>query len=57
MLFVGVVAPRAEAPTQLPSCHRLGPGDVSFEAKRFRHRAIAPHQLPVGNVAVAAGPG
>ena len=23
--------------------HRLGPGDVSFEAKRFRHRAVAIH--------------
>ena len=36
--------------------HRLGPGDVSFEAKRFRHRAIAAHQVPVGDI-VAAGPG
>ena len=33
--------------------HRLGPGDVSFEAKRFRHRAIAAHQIPVGNIVVA----
>jgi hypothetical protein len=36
--------------------HRLGPGDVSFEAKRFRHRVIAIHQLAVGDV-VATGPG
>src|SRR5215203_247195 len=34
--------------------HRLGPIDVSFEAKRFRHRAIATDQVPVGHV-VAAG--
>jgi hypothetical protein len=26
-----------------PSRHGLGPRDVSFEAKRFRHRAVAPH--------------
>ena len=36
--------------------HRLGPVDVSLEAKRFRHRTIATHQVPVGNI-VAAGPG
>jgi RimJ/RimL family protein N-acetyltransferase len=29
---------------------------MSVEAKRFRHRAIAIHQVPVGNV-VAAGAG
>ena len=37
-------------------CHRLGPSDMPFEAKRFRHRVIAPHQLLVGDV-VAAGAG
>ena len=36
--------------------HRFGPDDVSFEAKRFRHRAIATHQVAVG-IVVAAGPG
>ena len=36
--------------------HRLGPGDVSFEAERFRHRAIATHQVPIDGI-VAAGPG
>jgi hypothetical protein len=36
--------------------HRLCPVDVSFEAKRFRHRAIANRQVPVGNI-VAASPG
>ena len=35
--------------------HRLGPPDVSFEAKRFRHGAVAIPVIPVGNV-VAAGP-
>ena len=39
-----------------PPSHRLGPRDMSFEAKRFRHRAVATHQVPVGNI-VAAGPG
>jgi lipoprotein-anchoring transpeptidase ErfK/SrfK len=39
-----------------PSWHRLGPGDMSFVAKRCRHRVIATHQVPVGNI-VAAGPG
>ena len=36
--------------------NRRGPGDVSFEAKRFCHRPMATHQVPVGNI-VAAGPG
>ena len=36
--------------------HRLGPRDVSFEAKRFRHIAIASHQVAVGTI-VAAGAG
>ncbi len=26
---------------------------MSLEAKRFRHRAIATHQIPVGNIVVA----
>ena len=26
---------------------------LSLEAKRFRHRAIATHQIPVGNIVVA----
>ena len=39
-----------------PSSHRLGHRHVSFEAKRFRHRAIATHQVPVADI-VAAGPG
>ncbi len=38
------------------SHHRLGHRDVSFEAKRFRHRTVAIRQVAVGNV-VAAGPG
>src|SRR6478609_3006929 len=41
-------------PTVIRPSHRLGPGDMSFEAKRFRHRAIATHQVPVSNI-VAAG--
>ena len=36
--------------------HRFGHRDVSFKAKRFRHRVIAPHQVAVGNM-VAAGAG
>ena len=36
--------------------HRLGHRDVPFEPKRFRHRAIAIHQVLVGDV-VAARPG
>jgi hypothetical protein len=36
--------------------HRFGHRDVSFEAKRFRHRAVAIDQLSAGDV-VAAGPG
>jgi hypothetical protein len=36
--------------------HRLGPRGVSFEAKGFRHRAIALRQVPVGDI-VALGPG
>src|SRR5262249_47224973 len=40
--------------TVMRHSHRLGHRDVSFEAKRFRHRAIATHQLSVG-VLVAAG--
>ena len=36
--------------------HRLGHRDVSFEAKRFRHRAVAIRQVAVG-VVIAAGPG
>ena len=30
--------------------HRLGPGDVSFVAKLRGQRAIATHQVPVGNI-------
>ena len=33
-----------------------GPGDVSFEAKRIRHRAVPIQQVPVADV-VAAGAG
>src|SRR5262249_16102986 len=39
-----------------PSRHRVGPGDVPFEAKRFPHRAIAIHQVSIGGL-VAASPG
>jgi hypothetical protein len=46
---------KTRAAEEPPSWHRLGPGDVPFEAQRCRHRAIAPHQIPVGNV-VAARP-
>src|ERR1700682_4117262 len=46
--------PHATSTVIRPS-HRLGPVDVAFEAKRCRHRTIAPHQVPVGHV-VAAGP-
>src|SRR5215813_14327194 len=41
--------PHATPVVTRPS-HRLGPRDVSFEAKRFRHRAIAAHQVPVGDI-------
>ena len=41
MLFVGIVAPRAEVPTQPPSWHHLGPRDMPLEAKRSRHVAVA----------------
>jgi hypothetical protein len=34
--------------------HRLGPCDVSFEAKRFRHFAIPTHQVAVGNIVTTA---
>ena len=30
--------------------HRLGPGDVSFEAKRFRHVAVAIPQVRISRV-------
>jgi hypothetical protein len=43
----------AEGP---PSWHRLGPVHMSFEAKRFRHRAVAPHQVSVGEI-ITAGTG
>jgi hypothetical protein len=33
--------------------HRLGHHDMSFEAKGFRHRAIAIHQVAVANVVTA----
>ena len=36
--------------------HHVGKGDVSFVAKRFRHRAIATHQVPAG-IIVTACPG
>ena len=36
--------------------HRLGPVDVSFEAERFRHRAIATHHSP-GRQHCRRGPG
>jgi hypothetical protein len=36
--------------------HRVGPVDVSFVAKRFRHFAIATHQVSIGNI-VTVGPG
>ena len=48
MVFVGVVAPRAEAPTELPSWHRLSDRDVSFEGKRCRQRVTDP-QVPMGD--------
>ena len=38
-----------------PSWHRLGPLHMSFEAKRFRHGAVAIPIVAVGRV-VAAGP-
>ena len=50
------VRPALDASSLFPSLdHRLGPGDVSFEAKRFRHGAVAIPEVPVGNL-VAAGP-
>ncbi len=39
-----------------PSWHRLGPGDMSFEAKRFRHVAVAIPIVAIGSV-VALGRG
>jgi hypothetical protein len=32
---------------QPPSRHRLGPRDMSFEAKRFRHVAVAIPELAI----------
>jgi hypothetical protein len=53
-----IQTPPFQGPDRLnPTLDRcLGPGDVSFEAKLFRHFAIAPRQVPVGNI-VAAGAG
>jgi hypothetical protein len=42
-----IVAPRAEAPTEPVSRHRLGPRGMSFEAKRSRHVAVAISEIPV----------
>src|ERR1700748_1604802 len=47
--------PHATPAVMQPS-HRLGPVDVAFEVKRFRHRAIATHQVSVGDI-VTARPG
>jgi hypothetical protein len=47
MVFVGVVAPRGEAPTELPSWRRLSDRDVCFEGKRSRQQAVAIPLVPM----------
>jgi hypothetical protein len=38
---------------RLPSRHRLGPGDMPLEAKRFRHVAVAVPEVAVGGFVAA----
>ena len=38
----------ARTPSPARLCHRLGPGDMSFEAKRSRHVAVAIPEVRIG---------
>jgi hypothetical protein len=47
--------PAAHKPSPARLWHRLGPDDMAFEAKRFRHVAVAiPEVAILGLVAVSA---
>lgn len=41
-------------PTRSPSWHRLGPNDMSFEAKGFRHVAVALRRFLVDRLVTAS---